>query len=605
LQHSSGGGGGIQRIIAIIKGQEGIIGPRTLNLALWDESWWHGSQGSENIVGEFEENSDWCLEPPGFPCAARNWIIAQVNTYPGAKVIIIGHSNGADGARRVAKQLTDYNITVDLLYLFDLVPKPWRWEDPATEPPLLPVTNVNTTICLYQRDDVRRLGKWWVYMQGWRVSPGTNTQWHTLNPEPQPSTMEMKYTIEGEEHRINCYPHSEMIFNKTNKDNLSQAIDDIKNSKEIPMKYLLRAMIISWFGLINNTDAIETEIIATVGDKTVTNIDVLESMRRHLDENVYWSPNVHKSNFIELVNRLLFEQYAEKHRFPVTHEQVVEKLTQETQREGYNVEVFFRKFGGETGIRDSQIYKLTYRNMLEWRCVEHFDPNILVVTEEDIQNYIADSKKRGGEPDPIGEPERVHVRAISVGPPEQSDNLRAMLPELEAIRKRINQGQKYDDIKQEYLGRKEFFVADYVMPYLTDYLEKFPIRRQGLDALVPWKNLKGKAVIVSDSEGKAYSVWVVEDYTPDTRMSLEKAAVDPVRRQEVIRRVQGWKFTSSKKRFIETQTREMLVYAYPEQELYQRLADQYETWWIEKNRSDPNFPLRLEAFQKNKERKMH
>jgi len=197
------------------------------------------------------------------------------------------------------------------------------------------------------------------------------------------------------------------------------------------------------------------------------------------------------------------------------------------------------------------------------------------------------------------------VRAISVGPPEQSDNLRAMLPELEAIRKRINQGQKYDDIKQEYLGRKEFFVADYVMPYLTDYLEKFPIRRQGLDALVPWKNLKGKAVIVSDSEGKAYSVWVVEDYTPDTRMSLEKAAVDPVRRQEVIRRVQGWKFTSSKKRFIETQTREMLVYAYPEQELYQRLADQYETWWIEKNRSDPNFPLRLEAFQKNKERKMH
>lgn len=370
------------------------------------------------------------------------------------------------------------------------------------------------------------------------------------------------------------------------------------------MKYLLRAMIISWFGLINNTDAVETEIIATVDDKAVTNIDVLESMRRHIDENAYWSPSVFKGNFTELVNRLLFEQYADKHHFTVTHEQVVEHLTQEAQRNGYTVEVFFRKIGGETDIRESQTYKSTYRNMLEWRCVEHFDPNILVVTEEDIQNYIADSKKRGGEPvPPIGEPERVHVRAISVGP-EQSDDPKAMLAELEAIKKRINQGEKYDDIKREYQGRKGFFVEDYVIPYRTDYLEKFPIRRQGLDALVPWKDLKGKAVIVSSVEGKAYSVWVIEDYTPDTRMSLEKAVDNPVGRQEVIRRIQAAKFISAKKRFIEKQKSVMLFYAYPEQELYQRLADQYETWWIEKNRSDPDFPSRLEAFQKDKERIM-
>lgn len=220
-----GGGGGIQRIIAVINGQDGIIGPRTLTWALYDEPWWHGSQGSENIVGEFEEDSDWCLEPLGFPCVARNWIIAQANTYPSASVIIVAHSNGADGARKLAEQLTDFNISVDLLYLFDLVPKPWRWEDPDTQPPL-PVTNANTAICLYQRDDERRLGGL-VYMQGWRVSPGTNTQWHTLNPNPQPSTIPMRYTIEGVEYWINCYPHTEMIFNETNKANLRQAIDNM------------------------------------------------------------------------------------------------------------------------------------------------------------------------------------------------------------------------------------------------------------------------------------------------------------------------------------------------------------------------------------------
>ena len=42
------------------------------------------------------------------------------------------HSNGADGGRKVAEQLDSEGITVDLLYLFDLVPKPWRFgADPS------------------------------------------------------------------------------------------------------------------------------------------------------------------------------------------------------------------------------------------------------------------------------------------------------------------------------------------------------------------------------------------------------------------------------------------------------------------------------------------
>lgn len=202
------------RIIAVLSGQDGIIGPRHLHLSLHDEEWMYDV---ENIVGLFEEDSDW---NPFWN--AERWIRDQKKIYPNAPVILVGHSNGADGVRKIADQLKNDNIEVTLLYVFDLVPKPWKWENPATESPLA-VTNVDTTICLFQRDDPRRLSGF-CYMQGWLLHSGLNLQWHTANPALQPSTLTMYYTVDGILQTIDAYPHTEMIFSEQAKAELRNAI---------------------------------------------------------------------------------------------------------------------------------------------------------------------------------------------------------------------------------------------------------------------------------------------------------------------------------------------------------------------------------------------
>ena len=90
------------RIIAVLAGQDGIFGPRHLHNSLHDEDWMNDRN---NVVGLFEEDADWTPLNN-----ATLWIKDKVNNYPNASVIIVGRSNGADGARKVADSLCNDNI---------------------------------------------------------------------------------------------------------------------------------------------------------------------------------------------------------------------------------------------------------------------------------------------------------------------------------------------------------------------------------------------------------------------------------------------------------------------------------------------------------------
>ncbi|MEJ5260994.1 MAG: hypothetical protein WHS88_12475, partial [Anaerohalosphaeraceae bacterium] len=204
----------VPKIIAIVAGQD-LFGLGTQDL--WDTlvaEPWANEEG--NIVGYFRCDADW--DPFD---NAEWWIKDQKNLYPLSLVIITGHSNGADAARKVAANLQDDGILVDLLFLFDLVPKPWEFGDPEQKSPK-PVSNAVSIFEIYQRDDIRKLGIWplEVWLQGWYILSGENrpffTKYKPHGPGPvyytDPQTMQRTERIR--------YPHTEMVYDGGPKDDL-------------------------------------------------------------------------------------------------------------------------------------------------------------------------------------------------------------------------------------------------------------------------------------------------------------------------------------------------------------------------------------------------
>ena len=123
---------------------------------------------------------------------------------------------------------------IELLYLFDIVPKPWRLnKDPgAIPPPVLPVSNVVTAIAKFQRDDDRLeiwlLGR--VFMQGWYIQPGSNNKFDTTNKPIGPVDVSFKNAIDPQvtDHRTGVKPHSEIVFDSALKDDLKNRINNVQ-----------------------------------------------------------------------------------------------------------------------------------------------------------------------------------------------------------------------------------------------------------------------------------------------------------------------------------------------------------------------------------------
>lgn len=366
------------------------------------------------------------------------------------------------------------------------------------------------------------------------------------------------------------------------------------------MKNLIRIIIIISFVFVNTAVAVETEVIASVNSNTITNIDVFKERSKSIT-GTYCGPGCMESVLSRIVTPLVFEQYTKKHKFPVTDQQIMEEMDESARKRGLaSAEEDFQKNRGkyDKEIKDWQAYKVIKKNLLQIRSIHHFDPSVLNVTEEDIQKYVEHYKKRHFS-STLGHREGVKFRSITV----RTDIInkdKSLLEELKEIRQRINKNETFEDVVEEYRDREEFAIEDIPFGSSTHGLEISKVKKQGWDALIPWSSLKGKAVMVSFADA-ARSVIIVDDYVPDTRMEIDDAVNDKEFRKEVIEGAEGLKYSNAKQRFLKKQKAETVTFAGNEQEVYQKLADQYESWWIDTFKAAPDFQKRLGDLKSSKE----
>jgi len=338
--------------------------------------------------------------------------------------------------------------------------------------------------------------------------------------------------------------------------------------------------------------AVEEEIIADIGGRPVTNIEVLENVAIEYEQDNPRNEStsklhVYQGTIKKMLPIILFEQYAAKNNIKITEQEVMGLLTEAANKRGRTLtediqdrKTVFEDF--ENARKRS--YKVWYDYLLARKVVEHFNPDVNTVTEEDIQKWI---KYRKTFHAPMGEPERIQYQGIAVLASDYADNS-SIREELGKIKKGINEGESFETIANDYSGRKGYHAGIGHQP--TDRVMTSMFKKQGLDALTPWSLLKGKAVVVEVKDLHIVMVMKVEDYLPDTQMSIEAAVNDKNMRQECIDKARGYKFHIQKRDLVEILRRGMggIEYRGNEEEICKKLVDQYKIFRAETRENDPN-----------------
>jgi hypothetical protein len=331
--------------------------------------------------------------------------------------------------------------------------------------------------------------------------------------------------------------------------------------KGITMKNLIKVVAFISIIFVDIAVAVETKVIATVDGREITNIDVFNELERtSLNMDFYYGPRSMKSVLERIIDPIIFEQYAKKNSIQPPRTQDIGKQ----------------------------------QKILQRLVIEHFDPNFLVVTEQDIQEFLDYHKNRGTKPEKVGTTEWVGYRPITF----QREG-KASLNELEIIKQRINNSERFEDIVRDYNNQDGFNVPNYPHGMTINDIKNENITKQGLDALTPWSKLKGKAVIVNWSRMNYYAVWVIDEYVPGTRTTFENALNSSELRQEALKQVISHKFHKAKWAFLAKQMAENVVTASYSP---QKLADEHEQWWAETHKNDPDFQERLKRLQDSKEK---
>lgn len=359
------------------------------------------------------------------------------------------------------------------------------------------------------------------------------------------------------------------------------------------MKKIIGLIFILLFVCVGSVSAVDTEVVATVGSKTVTNIDVFKEATANRVK--YLSPNAMKGVLERILDPILFEEYAERKGLKVTDQEVMADLEQDAHQNGLTTEQYFKKKWGKNdkNVKDWQVYKAFKKAKQVRKLVEHFSPDYANVTEGDIQSFVGYYKSRFFFP--LGDPEGIRCKSISclVDPNNRDERLK----ELENIRERLNKGENFEKIADEYADKEGFGASKELSPLWRTS----EFRKKGLDALVPWKSLNGKAVIVTWGDNDSAAILLkIEDYTPDTRMNIEDAAKDKEMRKVVIERTKGYKFMNARGRLLATLRAEDVNYAGSKEGVYRKLAEDYETWWVENYQDTPDFQQNFERLQQSK-----
>jgi RHS repeat-associated protein len=175
------------RIIALLDGQN-FFGLANKGTSSVEAQFTDGFSRDENEIKYFEEDGD-------LFGITKNWIKSVKKERICDSIILIGHSNGGDGAYKVAKQLKRTGLNVDLLVLLDPVQKPWHLDGRGHRRTRNMPDNVIEAINDYQRSDPRNnlepnkptpLGQIKIFghivimgatMQGYKIHGGENIWW--------------------------------------------------------------------------------------------------------------------------------------------------------------------------------------------------------------------------------------------------------------------------------------------------------------------------------------------------------------------------------------------------------------------------------------------
>lgn len=357
-----------------------------------------------------------------------------------------------------------------------------------------------------------------------------------------------------------------------------------------PTKIILTLIITCLF--LQSGYAIQKEVIAEVGGRPITNIDVFESVALVLEQenplnNSAAKTYMYKGEIEDMLPIILFEQYAAKNGIKITEQEIVDSLAKTAKQRGRTLAEDIQK--SKSGFEDfenarKRRYKQTYDYFLDRKVVEHYNPDVNNVTEEDIQKWIPYRKTFHA---PMGEPEQVQYRGIAVLAANYA-NSSSVREELDKIKKRINGGESFETVAKDYSGRKEYRIGIGHQP--NDWVMTNIFEKQGFDALTAWSSLKGKAVIAKVKEIYVVMVMKVEDYQPDTQMSIEDALKDKNLRQVCIGEARGYKFTIQRRDLIKKLELEMggVKYRGNKDEICQKMANQYKQYISEVRKIDPN-----------------
>lgn len=365
--------------------------------------------------------------------------------------------------------------------------------------------------------------------------------------------------------------------------------------EELNVKNMIKLIFVLILVCMGSVYAVETETIAAFGNKTVTNTDVLNEAVKSRWIN-YVSAHDMEYFLDKIINQLLFEEYAERNGLKITEQEIMAIIEKDAHEHGFaTVEQYFQKHKGknDTDIKDWPTYKIIKEDAQNKKLVEHFEPDTANVTESDIKAYISDYKRFGGMP--FGNPEGIKFKSIffTTDPDNRSEHLR----EFENIKERLNKGESFDKIADEYESNKVYGISR----ELSSLWYTRELSKHGSDTLVPWKFLNGKAVIVTWYYNESTLMLLkIENYFPDTRMSIDKAVEDKEMRKVVIERARELKFGKAKNRLIEKLREQEINYTDSKKNICQKLSDDYEAWWIKIYKDSPDFKQNLEKLRKSK-----
>lgn len=344
--------------------------------------------------------------------------------------------------------------------------------------------------------------------------------------------------------------------------------------------------------------AVEEEVVLNINGYSVTNIDILKRISTNYPLDVIGDASSISYFMKKELPYILSEYYAVQNEIKVTEQEVTDGLNKVAGKSRKSIDEFLESVKRKTDLTIEKTEKRwrqsTRDSELAQKVVRHYTPNIVTLTEADIQGFV-DYYRKSYSPSTFGHREAVQFRSILILPEALATD-ESLHEELEDIKHRLNKGVKFEDIAGEFSDRKEFLIGTEPGWQLTN-----EFNREGLSSLVPWVTLKNKVVIVSlkAAVGSPPMLIQITDYRPNTRKEVGDALKNKYLRNEVLESARSHKFGKARREMIKD-LKAKIKYIDGEEKAYQKLANEYESWWIETYKDLPDFQQHLKDLRARK-----